>query len=710
MSGGLSPAEREGTSASDRAIQALRASGSRVASQIFNIGFWVLSIASIAIVIAPYIYDTAVVLSSTYGRLERSKSYSLVPLTRVFRFSSTFDGSISPNASYAPSRSFDSSFSPAAYGPPLSQSSNFTTRVKLAAMDPSLASLQYDQLWYKFRDRVEPLSTNSSLLGCSNASWAGANDVNGSIALVLRGNCSFAQKTLVAQAAGATAVIVVNYQNEVFQMTYPADLANEQYSIPSIMVSSFTGWYLLQALLYGTAPYGVNTSVNASFETSVVPVLSNVEPQPLSYRRYAWNSSVLYQQLDGTTVQFAESFLGCTPAQHCADGSYISPNSTRTNLLGPPDADCFGFRQSSDEFVALGADNGVWQAPTSLKTFFDVSFHKAVYPRRIRVFETGVDQGHSETQGFPGTHMVRSIWAAADDNTNDTSTTSREWIKLWPISDSRPSHQIDRYACLWDHYEVPDPLEGGAVFPVRLDQRSFPTRLLRVEVFPREGDQDTILSQGGIDAIGLEGFLPAEPVAWSPTAAATCDVECEAHNGYCLNGKCVCDARGWGGSKCAAASSLNEYQGHTIIYCTLIIVVLCGLSISPGFAYMLAAAVFSGCGRWGTEQIKASYKSFTSTLHGGRKLREALQAERDAVLEQRRRARGSAAEVDDVLYDPWRADDSPQSTTSGDMKPGLLVCWFIQFQLEGRLVCELKYSCSVLQLVAHCTHMVFNRL
>jgi Zn-dependent M28 family amino/carboxypeptidase len=58
---------------------------------------------------------------------------------------------------------------------------------------------------------IDPsLPANSNTSGCEASDFTGAGFVPGEVALVQRGTCGFAQKVLNAQAAGASAVIVMN--------------------------------------------------------------------------------------------------------------------------------------------------------------------------------------------------------------------------------------------------------------------------------------------------------------------------------------------------------------------------------------------------------------------------------------------------------------------------------------------------------------------
>ena len=66
-----------------------------------------------------------------------------------------------------------------------------------------------------------PGAVPADALGCTEASWQGV-DVAGAIAVISRGECSFAQKATTAQAAGAVGVVVYNNVEEPLNGTLSA--------------------------------------------------------------------------------------------------------------------------------------------------------------------------------------------------------------------------------------------------------------------------------------------------------------------------------------------------------------------------------------------------------------------------------------------------------------------------------------------------------
>lgn len=74
--------------------------------------------------------------------------------------------------------------------------------------------------------------TEQPTLVCGSV--ANPDEINGSIALIRRGDCFFEEKTLNAQAAGAIAVIICNPENDLFTMGGGVD--DDEPTIPSVML------------------------------------------------------------------------------------------------------------------------------------------------------------------------------------------------------------------------------------------------------------------------------------------------------------------------------------------------------------------------------------------------------------------------------------------------------------------------------------------
>ncbi|KAK9265368.1 hypothetical protein L1049_003518 [Liquidambar formosana] len=74
------------------------------------------------------------------------------------------------------------------------------------------------------------------------------NKLAGDIILVHRGNCKFTKKTNVAQAAGASAVLIINNEKELFKMVCEPDETDLDIDIPAVMIPQDAGTSLEKML------------------------------------------------------------------------------------------------------------------------------------------------------------------------------------------------------------------------------------------------------------------------------------------------------------------------------------------------------------------------------------------------------------------------------------------------------------------------------
>ncbi|CAN1300658.1 Signal peptide peptidase-like 2 [Linum perenne] len=70
----------------------------------------------------------------------------------------------------------------------------------------------------------------------------------GDVILVNRGNCTFTAKAINAEAAGASAVLIVNDENELYEMVCDADETDLDISIPVVMIPKDAGVFLEKLL------------------------------------------------------------------------------------------------------------------------------------------------------------------------------------------------------------------------------------------------------------------------------------------------------------------------------------------------------------------------------------------------------------------------------------------------------------------------------
>ena len=93
---------------------------------------------------------------------------------------------------------------------------------------------------------VHDQSTQNPTEGC----YSTDQDLTDKIALVDRGNCTFAEKAINAQNAGAKGLIIANFQSGTINMTAPSNLAG-QVNIPLVMISSSDGGLIKGAIANG---------------------------------------------------------------------------------------------------------------------------------------------------------------------------------------------------------------------------------------------------------------------------------------------------------------------------------------------------------------------------------------------------------------------------------------------------------------------------
>ncbi|MBA0802302.1 hypothetical protein Gohar_012611, partial [Gossypium harknessii] len=91
------------------------------------------------------------------------------------------------------------------------------------------------------------------------------NQLTGEVILVHRGNCSFTMKANVAEEAGASAILIINNQTELFKMVCESD-ADVDIKIPALMLPQDAGSRLekyisnntMEWILKSYAPFYLN--------------------------------------------------------------------------------------------------------------------------------------------------------------------------------------------------------------------------------------------------------------------------------------------------------------------------------------------------------------------------------------------------------------------------------------------------------------------
>ena len=107
--------------------------------------------------------------------------------------------------------------------------------------------------------------------GCQPA--VNGAEINGKIAIILRGGCAFTSKAKNAQNAGAKAVIIVNNVN-----TAPFNMAGSDatVTIPSLMISKKEGDAIIAAMSSGTVSGTISKTNNDATNATIVPGIQHI--------------------------------------------------------------------------------------------------------------------------------------------------------------------------------------------------------------------------------------------------------------------------------------------------------------------------------------------------------------------------------------------------------------------------------------------------
>jgi hypothetical protein len=174
--------------------------------------------------------------------------------------------------------------------------------------------------------------------------------VNGKIALVRRGTCTFAAKVLNAQTAGAIAVIIMNNVPGP-----PAAIGGEDatITIPSVMISQADGNILEAGLASGTINVTLNSSNPGELTGNIVPGVQHINK--IAIRNNAGVSEVLVAVADSYySPANATTYMGSD-----AYGVYKSNNggATWTQLTLPLTSNQ---NKHCPNDIEIGADNKIW--------------------------------------------------------------------------------------------------------------------------------------------------------------------------------------------------------------------------------------------------------------------------------------------------------------------------------------------------------------
>ena len=162
---------------------------------------------------------------------------------------------------------------------------------------------------------------------CQSLISANASAINGKIALIERGDCSFSDKVKTAQDAGAIAVIVMNRDDgsrsdwDSGAITMGASTGSDQVTIPSVMISASDGVKLKNLVLNGEVTVSLSKKNSVVKGITVVPGIFYI-------------NDVVVRNSNGKS----EIFIATGTSTHRRDGS-------GSHIFGPDD---YGIWKSSD--------------------------------------------------------------------------------------------------------------------------------------------------------------------------------------------------------------------------------------------------------------------------------------------------------------------------------------------------------------------------
>ena len=200
--------------------------------------------------------------------------------------------------------------------------------------------------------------TSSPTEGCNAPT--NANELNGKIALIRRGNCNFTTKVKNAEDAGAIAVIMMNNTSGA---PIPMGGSDATITISSVMISKENGDLLESAL----ATESVNVSLNpstGSFSAIVVPGAQHI-------------NDIKIRDNNGVS----EIFVGVSDATYGSSNAATSVGGLSYGLYKSSDGGSnwteISFPLTANENkhcpndIEIGADGKVWVSTTTSRTFGD---------------------------------------------------------------------------------------------------------------------------------------------------------------------------------------------------------------------------------------------------------------------------------------------------------------------------------------------------
>ena len=201
--------------------------------------------------------------------------------------------------------------------------------------------------------------TATPTLAC--AALTNAAEINGKIALIRRGSCTFVQKVLYAQNAGAIGVILMN---NIDGNPIAMGGTDPSINIPVIMVSQAVGNSYETALLTGAVSATINPVNNALLSGNIVPGVQHI-------------NEIKVRNVNGVSEVFicaADSAYGSANAStYLGSGEYgvyksSDAGASWTVISLPLTA---GGRRYCPNDIEFGANNVVWLSTTKSTAYDD---------------------------------------------------------------------------------------------------------------------------------------------------------------------------------------------------------------------------------------------------------------------------------------------------------------------------------------------------
>ncbi len=303
--------------------------------------------------------------------------------------------------------------------------------------------------------------SSTPLLGCANLTNAAA--LNGKIAVIQRGDCTFVEKVKKAQNAGAKGVIMINNIDG-----FPIVMGGTDASItiPSLMISKEDGQILIDALNNNTQIHA-SISNNIGVEVTIgyiVPGITHI-------------NDIVARNNDGTTEIFAAAgdayFSDASPYTvlgHGFQGLYSSVDGgvTWTHLNFPLNQDNKPYIPFDLE---VAADNSIWISTT--RSFMQKNSYGAIIKTTDGInFDVKYSNDHAGRMELAASKSNANKFYVVYVNTNTgkpeilkttNAFTSNSMLNL-PHGDSTPADDFTNGQSFYDLAIETDPNNDDVVY------------------------------------------------------------------------------------------------------------------------------------------------------------------------------------------------------------------------------------------------------